>query len=299
MSSTIIDELIIPPEVRQRAVDSLGTFFEPISKVDRAANAKEFLDLTKAYKRAAILQRYTSIRSKKLLEVGSGFGTSLAVWIKAFGADGFGVEPGSEGFNEGLEASRAIFAANGLDLHRLQEGVGESLPFPDESFDIVYSANILEHTRDPEAVLTEGIRVLRKGGILHMEFPNHLSYFEGHYLVMQPPLVFRWMLPAWVQLVYRRDPSFARTLQTQINPIWARRAVRKLRTRYEVDLVSLGEELFLERLSGSFVFETQMVAGHLGKVIGMVQGMNRGNWIGRAIVAAQGHFPIYLTLRRV
>jgi ubiquinone/menaquinone biosynthesis C-methylase UbiE len=299
MSSMAVGELIIPAEVKQRAIDTLGTFFEPISGVDRHANAQEFLDVSKAYKRAGILQRYSSMHSKKLLEVGSGFGTSLAVWIKYFGVDGYGVEPGSEGFNEGLEASRSIFAANGLDPDRVREGSGESLPFPDESFDIVYSANILEHTRDPGLVLTEGVRVLRKGGTLHMEFPNHLSYFEGHYLVMQPPLVFRWVLPAWVRFVHGRDPSFAKTLQTQVNPIWTRRAVRKLSKRYGVELVSLGEELFLERLSNSFVFETQMVAGHLGKVIRIVQRINRGNWMGRTIVAAQGHFPIYLTLRRL
>src|SRR5689334_12945521 len=122
-----VGELIIPAEVEQRAIDSLGTFFEPISGVDRHANAKEFLDVSKAYKRAGILQRYSSIRSKKLLEIGSGFGTSLAAWIKHFGVDGYGVEPGSEGFNEGLDASRAIFAANGLNPDRLREGCGESL----------------------------------------------------------------------------------------------------------------------------------------------------------------------------
>lgn len=294
-----VGELVIPAEVEQLAINSLGAFFEPISRLDRHANAREFLDLSKAYKRVSILQRYQSIQSKKMLEIGSGFGTSLAVWIKCFGLDGYGIEPGSKGFNEGLHASKAVFAANGIDPERLCEGVGESLPFPNESFDIVYSANILEHTRDPEAVLTESIRVLRKGGILHMEFPNHLSYFEGHYLVMQPPLVFRWLLPAWVKLVFGRDPAFARTLQTQINPIWCRRVLKRLKKQYEIELVSLGEELFLERLSKAFVFETEMVAGHLGKVVRTVQRLNRSNWMGRAIVLAQGHFPIYLTVRKL
>lgn len=294
-----VGELVIPGHVEQLAINSLGTFFEPISRVDRHTNAREFLDLSKAYKRAGILRRYHPIESKKVLEVGSGFGTSLAVWIKHLGVDGYGVEPGSEGFNEGLHASRAVFAANGLDPDRLSEGVGEALPFPDGSFDIVYSANILEHTRDPEAVLTESVRVLRPGGVLHMEFPNHLSYFEGHYLVMHPPLVFRWLLPMWVKFAFRRDPAFARTLQTQINPIWCRRAVKKLKKRFDVELVSLGEEMFLERLSTEFVFETGMVAGHLGRIIHIVQKINRGNWIGRAIVLAQGHFPIYLTLRKL
>jgi SAM-dependent methyltransferase len=291
-------KIIVPAEVFEIAEESIGAFFEPICRVDRHVNVRDFLDLGRAYKRAGILQKYTSLESKQLLEVGSGFGTNLATWINCFNVDGYGTEPGGEGFNQGFIASRKLFAANGIDPDRIVNSAGEELPFANESFDIVYSANVLEHTADPERVLMECLRILRKGGLLHMEMPNFLSYFEGHYMVLQPPILWNPMLAWWVQLVFRRDPAFARTLQTRINPIWCRRTVAQLGLTYPLELVSLGEDLFLERLSQVFTFETQMVAGRLQGIIATLKKVNRGNWVGHLIVACQGHYPIYLTIRK-
>jgi len=41
---------------------------------------------------------------------------------------------------------------------------GAELPFPDQSFDIVFSSNVLEHVRDPATMHREVRRVLRTGG---------------------------------------------------------------------------------------------------------------------------------------
>jgi ubiquinone/menaquinone biosynthesis C-methylase UbiE len=297
-SASSAQQIIVPDEIFEIAAESIGAFFEPICLIDRNVNARDFLDVSKAQKRADVLQKYTSLESKKLLEVGSGFGTNLAVWMKRFNLDAYGVEPGGEGFNQGYIASRTLLTANGMDPDRIVNSAGESLPFADESFDIVYSANVLEHTADPERVLSECFRVLRSGGLLHMEMPNFLSYFEGHYLVIQPPIFWRPILPWWVRLVFRRDPAFAKTLQTRINPIWCRRTIRKLGRTYPLALISLGEDLFLERLSKVFTFETQMVAGRLQGTISALKKVNRGNWVGHLIVAFQGHYPLYLTVRK-
>jgi hypothetical protein len=131
-----------------------------------------------------------------------------------------------------------------------------------------------------------------------MEMPNYLSYFEGHYLVIQPPIFWKPMLAWWVRLVFRRDPAFVKTLQTRINPIWCRRTIDKLGRSYPLELVSLGEDLFLERLSQAFAFETEIVASKLQGTIALLKKMNRGNWIGRLIVAFRGYYPIYLTVRK-
>lgn len=48
------------------------------------------------------------------------------------------------------------------------EGVGESLPFPSDSIDVVVYSNLLDHVIDLDSVLTETRRVLRRDGVLWM-----------------------------------------------------------------------------------------------------------------------------------
>ena len=48
----------------------------------------------------------------------------------------------------------------------------ESLPFKADSFDLVYSVNLLEHVPHPDKVISEGMRVLKRGGKLVLITPN-------------------------------------------------------------------------------------------------------------------------------
>ena len=203
-------KIIVPERVRASAEQSYGAFFQKISKASSKICAEDHLDLKKSIKRAELLERYTPLRNKKLLEIGSGFGTNLAMWIERHQIDGYGLEPDGPGFGASFAASRELFSANGIDPERITSAKGEILPFEDASFDIVYSANVLEHTDNPAKVLEEAIRVLRPGGILHFEMPNFLSYFEGHYNVIQPPILWSSVLAQWVRLL-GRDPSYAMT----------------------------------------------------------------------------------------
>ena len=46
----------------------------------------------------------------------------------------------------------------------IRPGVAESLPFEDESVDFVNAYSVLEHVDDPDQVLREVFRVLRRPG---------------------------------------------------------------------------------------------------------------------------------------
>ena len=53
---------------------------------------------------------------------------------------------------------------------------GESIPYPENSFDLVFSDNVLEHLADPESVFVEVARVLKPGGKFLFKTPNAFHY---------------------------------------------------------------------------------------------------------------------------
>jgi SAM-dependent methyltransferase len=57
---------------------------------------------------------------------------------------------------------------------------GERLPFPDASFDLVFSHEVLEHTDDDGAAVKEMMRVTRPAGRIVIFVPNRLYPFETH-----------------------------------------------------------------------------------------------------------------------
>ena len=80
----------------------------------------------------------------------------------------------------------------GLDIEfpRLQQakkledkvlaGAGERLPFPENTFDLVLSHEVIEHVQDDRAAIREIFRILRPGGRLVLFCPNRGYPFETH-----------------------------------------------------------------------------------------------------------------------
>ena len=60
---------------------------------------------------------------------------------------------------------------------------GNVLPFENNSFDIVFSAHVLEHTQNPSKYLEELCRVLKSGGIIFLDIPNRYFSLEQHTLI--------------------------------------------------------------------------------------------------------------------
>lgn len=103
------------------------------------------------------------VHGKDVLEIGCGTGLILRrVAPLARKAQGIDISPGM------LEKARE----RGLDVC---EGDATSLPWPDQSFDVVYSFKVLAHVRDIDRALAEMARVTRPGGKLLLEFYNPWS----------------------------------------------------------------------------------------------------------------------------
>jgi len=79
--------------------------------------------------------------------------------------------------------SRAVQAGKAA-AHLHNTGVtcaaGEELPFPDGSFDLILSHEVLEHVRDDRQAAREMVRTLQPGGRIILFAPNRGYPFETH-----------------------------------------------------------------------------------------------------------------------
>ena len=93
----------------------------------------------------------SKIQNPKILDVGCGTGGNLEMLAR------FGAAEGVDVSDEALEFCKS----KGL---KASKGLAESLPFADESFDIVTALDVVEHLDDDLAGLKEMRRVLKQGG---------------------------------------------------------------------------------------------------------------------------------------
>ncbi len=280
-----------------RVRDNQGRRFAPQMRISPDKFAADTLDPAKSEDQAETLAPYVDLAGKSVLEIGSGCGITHIVWTKKFGIDGWGVEPEGEGFDGSGAVARELVAANGLDPARIIDARGESLPFADARFDIVYSSNVLEHTDDPARVLNEALRVLKPGGTLQIVCPNYLSYFDGHYAALHPPIPSNAFFQWWVKWIYGADPAFASTIRTEINPRWVRRQLAELMRRYRMTVLTLGQEKFVERMDAAEVGRW-MGLGLVGRLVSWSKAMRLNRLAASLIVALNGWTPLIITLRR-
>ena len=68
---------------------------------------------------------------------------------------------------EMLVQAKSVMQRAGLDPH-LQQANVMSLPYDNQSFDVVMAAHVLEHLPDPQRALAEMVRVLKPGGMVFL-----------------------------------------------------------------------------------------------------------------------------------
>lgn len=78
--------------------------------------------------------------------------------------------------------SAAAIAAAGPQV-RLIRMDGMQLEFPDNSFDLVISANVLEHVPNAERFISEAARVLKPTGLCYLETAPVWTSARGHHLM--------------------------------------------------------------------------------------------------------------------
>jgi len=112
---------------------------------------------------------------KKLLEIGAGIGTDHVQFAK-YGAITTDVDLSSGH----LDLAQENFRLRGLSGTFIHHDA-EMLPFPDNTFDVVYSNGVIHHTPNTQSVVDEIYRVLKPGGkaIVMVYAENSLHFWKN------------------------------------------------------------------------------------------------------------------------
>ncbi len=102
------------------------------------------------------------VKERDILEVGCGRGLMLSNLISAKKRSG--IDPSSEAIE---------FAKTHIPEANLQVAFAQKLPFEDNTFDLVYSLEVIEHVKEYELMVSEVERVLKPGGIIFIQTPNY------------------------------------------------------------------------------------------------------------------------------
>jgi SAM-dependent methyltransferase len=128
------------------------------------------------------LVRFDEWRGRSVLEVGCGAGVDLARFARG-GAKVCGVD---------LTASAIALAKANFEQQRLtgqfEVADGESLPFADQAFDLVYAHGVVQYTANPQRLVNECHRVLKPGGQAIVQVYNRVSWLNALSKLMKVPL---------------------------------------------------------------------------------------------------------------
>ena len=140
---------------------------------------REFFDEVERYRYAEYapwmreVMEFDRFAGARLLEIGCGMGTDLLQFARG-GARCVGIDLTPRSVEITRHRFRLYDAAGAFMISD-----GEHLPFPDESFDAVYSNGVLHHTPDTAGAIREVHRVLRPGGVakVMLYHRNSLNYW--------------------------------------------------------------------------------------------------------------------------
>ncbi len=119
------------------------------------------------------LVNFAGYRGKQVLDVGCGAGVDLARFAK-----GGAICTGVDLADAAIELAMANFQQQGLAAD-LRVANGEALPFPDNTFDLVFAHGVVQYTADPQRLVDEVRRVLKPGGEAVFQVYNRVSWLNA------------------------------------------------------------------------------------------------------------------------
>lgn len=135
-------------------------------------------------RRLGMIQQWVDLKDALIFDNGCGLGTYLDAFAP-YSSRLFGLELELDRAQKALSVTPGIMQAK-----------GETLPFGSNSFDFVFSNEVIEHVEDDKLAMAEMVRVAKMNGRILIFCPNrwypveqHGVYWRGKYKFGNIPLV--------------------------------------------------------------------------------------------------------------
>lgn len=143
----------------------------------------------------AMLERrgLITLPHQRFLDVGAGVGL-VSLFLASQGHTVVAVEPSATGFgfmSQLQEAAIEGYKAAGFSQlpSFINEPIEDITELEEESFDVAFSANVLEHVEDPGEALNAIHAVVKPGGVHVHVCPNYSFPYEPHFAMPLVPFI--------------------------------------------------------------------------------------------------------------
>ena len=167
---------------------------------------------------------------KFILDIGSSVGFNCFSIAKKYKESKvFGIEPDEEACKVANSTAKDL----GYKNIEFVNGLGETLPFKNNFFDLIISHTVIEHVNNVDKCIDEMARVLKPKGYMHIEAPNYIWPWEPHLSIFTTPLCSKPLMKFLAKLQKVGDEvSYIDHLQP-VNPIWLERLFKKNNLKWD------------------------------------------------------------------
>lgn len=206
----------VNPRIKRDIV--LNAYSDAVDELYVSQEEGRHLTFKKALK---LVEKYYPNKGR-ILDVGTAAGFFLNV-ARQSGWETYGVEPSkwmSEWGNKRFDVN-------------IKNGILREAEFPDNFFDVITMWDVLEHTADPMKEIAESNRVLKKNGIIIINYPNvgsTLAKFAGS----------KWWFFLSVHLYYFTPKTISKYLEkNNFMPLKSKRHFQSLNLEHLTKMVGL------------------------------------------------------------
>ncbi len=224
-------------------VKAVEAYAKPIDdEVSQKRILETHLDTTRFFPYADAIEQYHTLKDQRVLSSGCSSAGCVSVFLERGASRVHGVEV------DPTLTNLAQLRFSGTEWEpkvEIEQYSGHGLPYENDTFDIISSLHVLEHTYDNNLYLSESFRVLKPGGVLFLEIPNRYFRLEQHTLIPYVhflPLALRNLLTGCITktfLAQKVTPGFLHCMNLLTNfhfpsPAQLMSMIQNLKSRFDL-----------------------------------------------------------------